>query len=178
MKDKRGAAVRRVALYGMMIAMALILSYIESQIPAFFAFPGMKLGLTNVVVVLALYKLGSGGAMAINLLRIVLVSVLFGGPAALVYSLAGGMLSSIVMILLRRFGKFRPVTVSITGGVFHNVGQIIIAMILMNTAGLGWYLVVLWFTGMITGALIGILGGELIKRLPDKLFDGGKGNEK
>lgn len=163
-----------MTLYGMMIAAALILSYVESQIPAFFAFPGMKLGLTNVVVVLALYKLGGGGAAAVNILRIVLVSALFGGPAALIYSLAGGMLSTAVMIILKRLG-FRSLTVSIAGGVSHNAGQMIAAMIIMNTAGLGWYLAVLWFTGMITGALIGVLGGELIKRLPDKLFDGGKG---
>ena len=95
---RNDSAVKKIAVYGLLIALALIFSYIEAQIPAFFAFPGMKLGLTNVVVLTALYKMGSGQAMGINILRIGLVSVLFGGAAAFLYSLAGGMLSTAVMI--------------------------------------------------------------------------------
>ena len=113
---RNDSAVKKIAVYGLLIALALIFSYIEAQIPAFFAFPGMKLGLTNVVVLTALYKMGSGHAMGINILRIGLVSVLFGGAAAFLYSLAGGMLSTAVMILLKKTG-FRTVTVSIAGGI-------------------------------------------------------------
>ena len=153
-----------------MIALALVFSYVESQIPAFFAVPGMKLGLTNVVVLLALYKMGNGSAMAINILRIVLVSAMFGGPSAMMYSLAGGLLSTVVMILLKKTDKFRIVTVSVAGGISHNIGQIIVAVIVLNTTGIAWYLLMLWFTGMVTGAVIGVLGAELVKRLPDKLF--------
>lgn len=169
---RNDSAVKKIAVYGLLIALALIFSYIEAQIPAFFAFPGMKLGLTNVVVLTALYKMGGGQAMGINILRIGLVSVLFGGAAAFLYSLAGGMLSTAVMILLKKTG-FRTVTVSIAGGISHNIGQILVAMAVMNTAAIGWYLTVLWFTGMASGTLIGIIGSELCKRLPDSLFSGG-----
>ena len=165
---------KRIAAYGIMIALALVFSYVESQIPAFFAFPGMKLGLTNIVVLTALYKMGNVTAVVINILRIALVSIMFGGPSAFLYSLAGGMLSTIVMILLKNTGGFRPITVSIAGGISHNVGQIIVAVIVMNTTGVGWYLCVLWFSGMISGLLIGIMGNELVRRLPDSIFIGGK----
>lgn len=170
MKRQEKISAKNVSLFAMLIALAMIFSYIESQIPPFFAVPGMKLGLTNVVVLVALYKRGSISAMAINIIRIVLVSLLFGGIASMMYSLAGGMLSTVVMILMKKTGKFRTVTVSAAGGVFHNVGQIIVAMFMLNTTGIVWYLAVLWFTGMVTGILIGLLGDMLLTRLPDKLF--------
>ncbi len=162
--------VKKTALYGLIIAAALVLSWIESQIPPFFPIPGMKIGLTNIIVVLTLYKLGSSSAMAANVLRIALVSMLFGGIMSMLYSLAGGMLSTVVMILLKKTGKFKTVTVSIAGGISHNIGQILVAMLALNTSGIAWYLAALWFTGMASGTLIGILSNELIKRLPDKLF--------
>lgn len=169
--DLKRININKIAVYGVLTALALVFSYLESQIPAFFPIPGMKLGLTNIIVLLALYKTGSMGAMAMNILRIVLASLLFGGPSALIYSLAGGMLSTIVMIILRRTGAFKTITVSIAGGVSHNVGQIIVAVIVTNTASIAWYLAVLWFSGMASGALIGILGNELVRRLPDGLFE-------
>lgn len=162
--------VKKTALYGLIIAAALVLSWIESQIPPFFPIPGMKIGLTNIIVVLTLYKLGSSSAMAVNVLRIALVSMLFGGIMSMLYSLAGGMLSTVIMILLKKTGKFKTVTVSIAGGISHNIGQILVAMLALNTSGIAWYLAALWFTGMASGTLIGILSNELIKRLPDKLF--------
>ena len=164
--NNRSGLALRAAGYGILIALALALSYLEAQLPVFFAVPGMKLGLTNIVVLIALYRMGGVSAMTINLLRIVLVSLLFGTFSSFIYSLAGGMLSTVVMLLLKYIGKFQLITVSIAGGVSHNVGQIIAAMILMSTAGIGWYLSVLWFTGLISGALIGILGSILVKRLP------------
>lgn len=169
-KKKKGNT-KKIAVYGMFVALALIFSYLESQIPSFFPVPGMKLGLTNIIVVLALYKMGSGSAMVVNILRIVLVSLMFGGPSAMMYSLAGGLLSTVVMIILKKTGRFKVVTVSIAGGIFHNVGQICIAMFALNTTGIVWYLAVLWLTGAASGTLIGILGYELIKRLPKKLFE-------
>lgn len=175
MKEKRRSAlIRKTAAFGVLTALALIFSYVEAQVPAFFAFPGMKLGLTNIVVLIALYRMGNVSAMTINLLRIVLVSILFGSFSSFVYSMAGGMLSTAVMMLLKMTGKFRPVTVSIAGGVSHNIGQIIAAMIVMSTSGIVWYLSVLWFTGLLSGALIGVLGSIILSRLPDKLFMGGK----
>ncbi len=155
------------AAYGMLTALALVFSYVESQIPAFFAVPGMKLGLTNIIVLIALYKMGAKSAMGINILRIVLVSLLFGGFSAMLYSLAGGMLSTVVMILLKKTQRFHIIAVSIAGGVSHNIGQIIVAMIVLNTSGIAWYLAVLWVSGMVSGGLIGLLGALLVKRLPD-----------
>lgn len=161
-----------LALYGVLIALALVLSYAESQIPVFFAVPGMKLGLTNLVVVVALYKLGDKSAFSINLIRILLVSLLFGTVMSLWFSLAGGLLSTLVMIFLKHTNKLGVVVVSMVGGVTHNIGQLLVAMVVLQTKQLGWYLVILWFTGLITGALIGLLGGELVRRL-DKIQLGG-----
>ena len=171
MNKKSKVNVKRISVYGLITAVAIVLSWLESQIPPFFSVPGMKIGLTNIIVIIALYKMGSGSAMAVNVLRIVIVSFLFGGPSALLYSLSGGMLSTLVMIFLKWTGKFITVTVSIAGGIFHNVGQILIAMLTMNTTGILWYLAVLWFTGAASGALIGILASLIVKRLPDKPFE-------
>ena len=156
---------RTIARYGLLIALALILSYAEAQLPAFFAVPGMKLGLTNLVVLLALYLMGSGSAVTINIIRIMLAALLFGNGMSLAYSAAGGLLSGGVMILLKKTGRFSVVTVSIAGGVMHNVGQILVAMVLLGTSSLAWYLLILWFTGIASGAVIGILGGLLCGRL-------------
>jgi len=168
MKNKTKASAKTAAKYGMLIALALVFSYLEAQIPSFFPVPGMKLGLTNIIVLLSLYRMGWKSAMAVNVLRIVLVSFLFGGISAMIYSLAGGMLSTIVMILLKKTDRFRIVTVSIAGGISHNVGQIIVAVFALNTVGIAWYLTVLWFSGLASGALIGIIGAELVKRLPEQ----------
>lgn len=163
---------RFVAQYGLLVALALVLSYAEAQIPAFFAVPGMKLGLTNLVVLMALYQMGARSAMLINLLRILMVSLLFGNGMSLAYSLAGGLLSGAVMILSKKTGRFRMVTVSVAGGIAHNIGQILVAMALLETTSLAWYLLVLWFTGLASGAVIGVIGGTLCRRL-EKIRQGG-----
>lgn len=156
---------RKIVTYGILIAVALVLSYLESLIPAFFAVPGMKLGLTNLVVIVALYLMGTKSALFINIIRVLLVGLLFGNVISLLYSLAGAVLSWVVMVLLKRTGKFSIVAVSIAGGVFHNIGQILIAMLVLKTVAIGWYLLILWFTGIAAGAVIGIIGGLLCKRL-------------
>ena len=165
---------KKIALYGVLIAVAFILSYVESLIPAFFAVPGMKLGLSNLVVIVSLYLIGWKSAASINLVRIVLAAILFGTVLSLAYSFAGALVSLLVMIILKKIGKFSTVVVSIAGGVCHNIGQIIVAMIVLNTRAIGWYLLILWFTGVAAGAVIGIIGGILIKRLKP-LFEKGLG---
>lgn len=163
---------RFVAQYGLLVAIALILSYIEAQIPAFFAVPGMKLGLTNIVVLIALYQMGVRSALLINILRVLLVSLLFGNGMSLAYSLAGGLLSWAVMVGLKKTGRFHMVTISIAGGVAHNIGQILVAMLILGTTALAWYLLMLWFTGLASGAVIGVIGGELCRRW-EKIKRGG-----
>lgn len=156
---------RLAARYGLLVALALILSYVEAQIPAFFTVPGMKLGLTNVVVLFALYSMGEGSAVLVNVLRIFLVGLLFGNGMSIAYSLAGGLLSGAVMILLKKTDRFSMTMVSIAGGVAHNVGQILAAVFLLGTRAVAWYLLVLWFTGLASGLVIGVLGGQVCRRM-------------
>ena len=160
--------VKRLCLYGLLIALAFVLSYVETLIPvaavSFFV-PGMKIGLANIVVMVALYTLGARDAFILSLIRIVLVGLTFGNTVSMIYSLSGGMLSYLVMLLLKLTGKFTTVTVCIAGGIFHNVGQILMAALVLENAGVIGYLPVLAVSGTVTGLLIGLLGGEVTKRI-------------
>ncbi len=157
----------KVAQYGLLTALALVLSWLESLLPPL-GVPGVKLGLPNLAVVFALYRLGWKDACVISLVRVVLVTLLFGNGAALAYSVVGAALSLALMGLLKRTGKFSSVGVSVAGGVAHNAGQILVAMVLLETSRLAWYLPVLWVSGTVAGVLIGVVSGELVKRVPDK----------
>ena len=156
----------KIAQYGLLTALALVLSYLESLIPPLWV-PGVKLGLPNLAVVFALYRLGWKDACAISLARVVLVTLLFGNGAALAYSIAGAALSLSLMGLLKKTGKFSTVGISVAGGVAHHAGQILVAMALLETSRLAWYLPVLWVSGTIAGVLIGIVSGVLVERVPD-----------
>lgn len=156
----------RIALYGLLIALAFILSYLESLFPIQMV-PGMKIGLTNLVVLLALYYLDAKAAFIINLVRILLVAFTFGNLQSLCYSAAGGMLAYLVMLLLKKFTHFAMVTVSVTGGVFHNIGQILVAMWMVETTSIVWYLAVLLISGVVSGIVVGVLGGLVLEKLPD-----------
>lgn len=157
----------KVAQYGLITALALVLSYVESLLPPLVV-PGMKLGLPNLAVVFALYRLGWKDACATSLVRVALVTLLFGNGPALAYSVAGAVLSLALMGLLWKTGKFSSVGVSVAGGVAHNAGQILVAMALLETSRLAWYLPALWVSGTVAGVLIGIVSGVLAKRIPDK----------
>jgi heptaprenyl diphosphate synthase len=147
----------------------MILSYIEVILPPLFpAVPGIKMGLANIIIVFLLYRRGPLLARAVSLVRILLVALLFGNTMSLMYSLAGGVLSFIVMILLRRLKFLSTVGVSVAGGVFHNVGQILAAMVLLDTNQLAYYLVMLIITGTVSGIFIGLCGATLVKRVPQK----------
>ncbi len=156
----------KVAQYGLLTALALALSWVESLLPPL-GVPGVKLGLPNLAIVFALYRLGFKDAWAISLARVVLVTLLFGNGAALAYSVAGAAMSLALMGLLKRTGKFSSVGVSVAGGVAHNAGQILVAMALLETSRLAWYLPVLWVSGTVAGVLIGIVAGVLVKRVPE-----------
>ena len=156
----------KVARYGLITALALVLSYVESLLPPL-GVPGVKLGLPNIAIVFALYRLGIKGACVISMVRVFLVFLLFGNGAGLAYSIAGAALSLALMTLLKKTGKFSSVGVSVAGGVAHNGGQILVAMALLETSRLAWYLPVLWVSGTIAGVLIGIVSGVLVERVPD-----------
>ena len=156
----------KLARYGLLIALALVLSYAESLLPSL-GVPGVKLGLPNLVIVFALYRLGLWDAWCLSIVRVLLASTLFGSVVSLAYSVAGAVLSLAVMGLLKKTGKFSPVGVSVAGGVAHNAGQILVAMALLETARLAWYLPVLWISGTVAGVLIGVVSGEVVKRVPD-----------
>lgn len=161
--------IQVLAMRGLLVAAAFVLSWLESQIPAFFAIPGMKLGLTNLVVLMALYRFGWKDAMMLNLLRIVLVGFSFGTMMSMMFSLAGGMLSCLMMILLKKTQKFHVVTVSVAGGIFHNIGQILVALFIFESSYVFYYLPVLWAAGLGAGAVVGLLCGQVVKRLPGHL---------
>ena len=156
---------RRLALMALLTAVAMILSYVESLLPSP-GVPGVKIGLANIAVIFALYRFGWKEATAVSLVRVGMVSLLFGSLGALFYSMAGAVLSLAVMVLLRRLDRFSPVGVSVAGGVAHNAGQVLMAMVLLETQRLIWYLPVLVLSGLAGGILVGLCGALLVKRLP------------
>ncbi|HIR60618.1 MAG TPA: Gx transporter family protein [Candidatus Faecivivens stercoravium] len=165
----RNSKARRVALYGMLTALAFILSYVESLVPVTLGIPGVKLGLANLVVVIALYTLDLKGAFVISVVRIVLSGLTFGGLLSMLYSLAGGLFSFAVMAILSRKKVFGTVGVSVCGGVAHNIGQLLVAMAVLETESVWYYFPVLLISGSVAGVLIGLLGGWMTGRVQDYL---------
>jgi len=155
---------KKLAVLGLSTAVALILAYVESMLPPLFqAIPGIKIGLPNIIIVFVLYRFGVKEAAVVSLVRMLAVSFMFGNMMALVYSLAGAFLSMLIMVVLKKLNFLSVVGVSVAGGVFHNVGQILTAMLLLGTAELGYYLIVLAITGTISGVFIGMLGVILLR---------------
>jgi heptaprenyl diphosphate synthase len=158
---------KTVAFLGLCTALALVLAYAESLIPPLYpSLPGIKMGLPNIIVIFLLYKRNAKAAIAVSLLRMVLVAVLFGNGMMLLYSLAGGGFSMLAMILLEKTDWLSVVGVSIAGGVMHNAGQILMAMLLLDTTELGYYLVVLTVTGILAGIFVGLCSAALIRKIP------------
>ncbi len=148
----------------LLFALAMIFSFVESRLPTFIPIPGVKLGLCNIVVIFTLLRLGAPSAIAVSVLRVLLSSILFGNTAAFLYSLSGACLSLAVMILLKKIKLFSPVGISVAGGVFHNIGQLLMAWLVLGTAGVMYYLPVLLIAGTVAGALIGIGAAYITKR--------------
>lgn len=155
----------KVAYFGVFTALALIFSYVESLIPFQFGIPGVKLGLANLIIVIALYKMRLFEVFLLSIVRILLSGFIFGNYFSILYSLAGGLLSLAVMALLKKLGGFSVIGISVAGGVFHNVGQLLTAMVVVETFSVMYYVPVLLVAGVITGFLIGIAAGEMLKRL-------------
>lgn len=153
----------------MYLALALICSYVESLIPFYFGVPGVKLGLTNIVVVLLLYTIGAKEAFGISVMRILLAGFLFGNPFSILYSLSGGILSFLVMYLLKKTEKLKVITVSVAGGLMHNMGQLLVAALVVENYHVLYYLPVLLIAGFVTGFLIGILSQEIIIRIGKRM---------
>ena len=160
-----GKASRALTRYALLVALAMVLSWLESMVPLSLVVPGAKLGLANLVVIFALYRLGPRQAVVISLVRVLLVTLTFGNAFGFAYSLAGAALSLGVMIPLRRSGKFSLLGVSIAGGVCHNIGQILVAMAVLGTAELLWYLPALLAAGTAAGVCIGAAGALVTARV-------------
>jgi heptaprenyl diphosphate synthase len=155
---------KKTAFLGLAIALAMILSFVESQIPALVAMPGIKVGLPNLVMVFLLYRVGWKETIVVSIIRIFLTSLLFGNMQTLTFSIAGAVLSLAGMILLKKTNWFSCITVSIVGGLLHNIGQIIAACLWTQTAQIAFYLPVLLVSGTVAGTVIGIASGIIVKR--------------
>ena len=156
----------KIAYLGLLVAIALILSYVEAMFPPLIAsVPGIKMGLPNIIIIYILYRFGFKWAMGVSLVRVFIVSLLFGNVMSLWYSLAGAILSLSLMALLKRWDKFSTVGVSIVGGISHNLGQVRVAVLLLENAKIGYYMIVLTVSGIVAGTFIGIIAALIIKYL-------------
>lgn len=158
---------RRVAFCAVFTALSMILSYVDSLIPLIPRVPGIKLGLANLVIVFALFTFGIPEAFIINLARVLLTGFTFTGMTGLFYSMSGAVLSLAVMCILKKTGRFSVIGVSMAGGVFHNLGQLLCACLLVSDMKLFVYYPVLAVSGMITGILMGVLACRVIGRMKD-----------
>ena len=147
------------------ISFAMVLSYIESRIPAFVAIPGIKVGLANIAVIFTLYKLGIKEAITVSIIRVLLVSMLFGNPVSLIYSISGAVLSLFTMVILKKLTPLSEVAVSVSGGVMHNVGQIAAASFMLSTNVVVYYLPFLLVSGTIAGIVVGIVSAILVQKV-------------
>ena len=160
----------RVAYFGVFTALALIFSYVETLIPVNLGIPGVKLGLANLIIVVALYKMRLSEAYLLSVVRVLLAGFIFGNYFSIIYSLAGGLLSLTVMALLKKWGGFSLQGISIAGGVFHNIGQLIVAAVVVETLSVTYYFPVLLIAGLLTGLVIGIVAEMMLKRLVNIQF--------
>ena len=145
----------RVAYFGVFTALALIFSYIETLVPISFGIPGVKLGLANLIIVIALYKIPLREVYVLSIVRVLLSGVLFGNYFSIAYSLAGGL---------------SVIGISIAGGVCHNIGQLVVAMIVVETFAMSYYMPMLLVAGLITGFLIGVVADQVLRRISDIMF--------
>lgn len=156
--------IKRIAFLGISVALAMVFSYIEHLVPPLVAIPGIKMGFANIVVIFLLYKIGWREAGLVSIIRVLLASLLFGNVQVFAFSLAGAALSLAGMALAKRYGDFSCITVSILGGVLHNVGQIAIAVLWTQTGEIIYYLPILLISGVFAGAIIGIVSAIVVQK--------------
>lgn len=157
-------STKKLAFLSVSVALAMILSFVESQIPPLSAVPGVKIGLANIVTLFVLYKLGWREAICVSTVRVLLSSLLFGSFVSLTYSAFGAALSLIVMILAKRFLPFSSLGVSVIGALMHNAGQILAAWIFLGNGAILYYLIPLSVSGTLAGIVVGVLGGIVAER--------------
>ena len=157
--------VRKLAYMSVTIALALILSYVESLLPGLAAVPGVKVGLANIAVVFALYRFGIKEAFVVSMVRVLLVSLMFGSVFTLAYSIAGAFASLLVMAILKKTGIFSVTGISVAGAVVHNLAQVGVACLILDTTVLKYYIPVLLATGVAAGAVIGFVSAVAVKRI-------------
>lgn len=154
---------KKTTLLSILTALAIVLSYVEMLLPPIMpTIPGIKIGLANIIAILLLYDFSFKDALMVSIIRVLIVSVLFGSILTLAYSLTGAVLSLIIMLLFKKINRFSTVGVSIAGGITHNLGQIIIAIFLTKSLQIGYYSIILIITGTLSGALIGLLGSLVL----------------
>lgn len=158
--------MKKTAFCGLMLALALIASYVESLIPVPIPVPGIKLGVANSIVLILLYYANIKTAWGISVARVLLSGFLFGSLSSILYSLSGAILSLLIMSVIKKRDCFTMTGVSVAGGVSHNIGQLIMAFLVLESSALWYYLPILLLSGCVTGGLIGILGKEIFKRMP------------
>ncbi len=156
---------KKIAYYGLFVALAILMGYVEFMIPVPVPIPGVKLGLANVVILIVLYYMDAKSAFFISLIRVLLSGLLFAGFAGMLYSLAGAICSLLVMVLLKKTDKCSIIGVSVAGGIFHNVGQIVVASLVVQNVRMAYYLPFLLVSGVVTGVLIGIVAQTTLKYL-------------
>ena len=166
MKKKKNSkkTAKIVAFMGVFIALSMILSFLESKLPSLMI-PGIKIGLPNLVIVFLLYRFKWWQTLTVSFVRVLLTAMLFGNAQSFLFSIAGAALSIAGMMILKRIKGLSPIVVSIAGGILHNVGQIIAACIMTQTKEMVLYLPVLLISGILSGAVIGLVSGWLVKRL-------------
>ncbi len=156
--------LKKIATLGVLASLAMVLSFVETLLPPIYAaVPGIKIGLANIVNVFLLYKFSVKDTAVVTLIRVLTIAMLFGNLMTLSYSLAGAVLSITVMALLKKTKLFSTIGVSIAGGVSNNLGQIIVAIFITSTIEIGYYMIFLCISGVLSGMLIGIVGALVLK---------------
>ncbi len=161
---------RKIAFLGLLIALAFVLSYVEMLLPINIGIPGAKVGLANLVIMVALFSIGEKNAFILSVVRVILVGLTFGNLAMMIYSMAGAVLSFAAMLIAKRIKLFSITGVSVIGGVFHNLGQIIVAIFVLDTASLIYYFPFLVVVGTVSGIVIGVISGMIIERFKNNNF--------